>query len=120
MSDPTQMWLDDVRPAPDGWTWVKTLAEAIAHMSEHVVEYASLDHDLGAEPTGNPNDIYLKGMSADGSGLDVVKWMVANNKYPTEQIVVHSWNPDGARDMAMLLRRNCHTPVYVQPYKERR
>jgi ribA/ribD-fused uncharacterized protein len=100
MTDTSLLWLDDVRPAPPKWTWVKTVKEAIAHMESHDVEYASLDHDLGAEPTGNIKDIYLQGMSLDGSGYDFVKWMCENEKFPTKRIVIHSWNPDGAKAMA--------------------
>ena len=45
-------WLDDVRPAPEGWFWVKTvpqLIEAIkdAKLAGKEIEEMSLDNDLG-------------------------------------------------------------------------
>lgn len=42
-----KIWLDDMRPAPDGWRWVRTVEEAIELMSSGEVVEASLDHDLG-------------------------------------------------------------------------
>ncbi len=50
---PTKLWLDDLRRAPDGWTWVKTVDEAIELLKRGAVEEVSLDNDLGAyEPEG--------------------------------------------------------------------
>jgi hypothetical protein len=42
-----RLWLDDLRPVPEGWTWVKTVGEAISLMESGDVTEASLDHDLG-------------------------------------------------------------------------
>lgn len=44
-----RLWLDDVRPAPDGWVWVKTARDAIALLAAVGVAEISLDHDLGNE-----------------------------------------------------------------------
>ncbi|WP_124118497.1 cyclic-phosphate processing receiver domain-containing protein [Paenibacillus xylanexedens] len=50
------IWLDDVRPAPDGWLWAKNASECYEMLSRHVGEVGilSLDHDLGDfnQPTG--------------------------------------------------------------------
>lgn len=42
-----KLWLDDVRPAPEGWRWVKTAGEALTLLLRGGVKIASLDHDLG-------------------------------------------------------------------------
>lgn len=42
-----QLWLDDVRPAPDGWTVALSVNAAIEILSSSPVNEASLDHDLG-------------------------------------------------------------------------
>jgi hypothetical protein len=47
-----KIWLDDVRPAPEGWHWVLTPEEAIAWLKTHTVTEISLDHDLGVSSTG--------------------------------------------------------------------
>ena len=44
-----RLWLDDVRPAPDGWTWCRSTADAKALMQAGPVEEMSLDHDLGMD-----------------------------------------------------------------------
>ena len=45
-----RLWIDDVRPAPDGWTWAKTSDEALAILGPDVTEI-SFDHDLGGDDT---------------------------------------------------------------------
>jgi hypothetical protein len=57
-----RVWLDDVRVAPSGWTWVKTSADAIALLAAGGVEEISLDHDLG-------DDV------VNGTGYSVVCWI---------------------------------------------
>jgi hypothetical protein len=47
-----KLWLDDVRPAPEGFIWVKTAEEAILHLTHGMVSYISFDHDLGVGKTG--------------------------------------------------------------------
>ena len=45
-------WLDDVRPAPEGWFWAKTVPELIDAIEDATwtgkeIEEVSLDNDLG-------------------------------------------------------------------------
>lgn len=49
-----RVWLDDVRPSPPGWEWVKSSSEVIRLLQEGDVTEMSLDHDLGfpIEDTG--------------------------------------------------------------------
>ena len=86
----SQLWLDDVRPAPAGWTRVGTAAEAIVMLQLHRVDALSLDHDLGNDP-------------AAGTGYDVLAWlerMVATVGFvPPVRISVHSSNPPAAQQM---------------------
>jgi hypothetical protein len=79
-----------VRPAPDGWLWVKTAPEAIALFARGEVLSASLDHDLG------PSDA--------GTGHDVLCWIekaVAASAWygPLPELHVHSANPVGRSRM---------------------
>ena len=48
-----KIWLDDIRPIPEGYThWVKTPNEAIELIMLNETEHISFDHDLGLpEPT---------------------------------------------------------------------
>lgn len=100
-----KLWFDDVRPAPVGWVWARTLAEATQLLEENHVTECSLDHDLGHHNVEIPDDpdelldvIYLKGQSEE-TGYDLVVWMIENERVP-QSITIHSWNPDGAQRMA--------------------
>jgi hypothetical protein len=113
-----KMWHDDVRPAPEGWTWVRTNEEAQALLNEHEVVECSLDHDLGfhdVDATQDGGAFFLAGSSPDGSGYDLVRWMCENDKVPA-QVTIHSWNLHGAQRMANHLRDHGHSPV-VTPYQ---
>ena len=79
----TRMWLDDTRPAPDGWVHVRSANEAIRLLQATTVTEASLDHDLG--------DYRDDG----GDGYKVVDWMAEHDKWPTCGVRVHSANPVG-------------------------
>lgn len=107
------MWLDDVRPAPKDWHWVKTVEEAQEFLDMNDVTECSLDHDLGAKPS---DGLYAKGSSPNGSGEDLAKWMVANRRMP-EKITIHSWNPTGAKRMAMIFLDGGHSGVLYHPYE---
>lgn len=49
-----KLWIDDVRPAPKGWTWAKTLQEASHLYFTNEIEEISFDHDLGGDETTRP------------------------------------------------------------------
>lgn len=82
-----KLWMDDLRPAPDGWTGARSVNEAIALMRTGEVTHASLDHDLG--------DYAHDG----GDGWRLVDWMAENDAWPVVELSVHSMNPVGARRM---------------------
>jgi len=113
--DPLSLWLDDLRPAPTGWLWVKSVAEAIAALATGTVEHASLDHDLGHGCEGgcldDSGDVVRLLCGADcqcechRTGYDLVKWMAEWNVWPTRSIRVHSTNPSGAANMRATIAR---------------
>lgn len=47
-----RLWVDDVRPAPDGWHWAKTNTEAIRVLDEQQVDEISIDHDIRHQKPG--------------------------------------------------------------------
>lgn len=51
---PVKLWIDDLRPAPAGWTWVKTSADALVVVRSGLVQEISFDHDLGGDDTAMP------------------------------------------------------------------
>lgn len=52
------VWLDDERPAPDGYVHCKTAKEAISLLETGQVQVISLDHDLG-DNAGTGYDVAL-------------------------------------------------------------
>jgi hypothetical protein len=99
----TLLWLDDVRPAPEGWKWAKTAEEARQILLQGDVTQCSLDHDLGSYGVQDPDDwdeiIENYDENAE-TGFDLVTWMIEMDLVPRD-ITIHSWNPDGAHRMAM-------------------
>jgi hypothetical protein len=49
-----KLWIDDLRPAPEGWVWAKNSIEALNYLYTKEVEEVSFDHDLGGEDTTRP------------------------------------------------------------------
>lgn len=92
---PLRIFHDDVREAPPGWTLARNNAEALELLRHNDVAYISLDHDLGADVSAGP---FAKGDSPDGTGYDLVRLMLDEGLVPPV-VIVHSWNPDGARRM---------------------
>ena len=96
-----KLWLDDVRPAPEGYVWIKSVNEAKAEIKHiegsayigenEVIELIDLDYDSGDyEADGGP---YIK----------LMDWLVENNRmYP---LAFHSQNPVGSAAMKRMYRR---------------
>lgn len=77
-----QLFLDDERTPPDGWTLVRWPEEAIDLLKTGGVDKISLDHDLGDDE--------------HGTGYDVILWIeeaVATRGFKPPEIIVHSANP---------------------------
>jgi len=80
-----KVFLDDLRPAPEGWNRVYWPDEAIALLETGDVEELSLDHDLGDD--------------LRGTGYDVLVWIeeaVALREFEPPRMSVHSANPTAA------------------------
>ena len=115
-----KLWHDDVRPAPAGWVWVQNNddAKAILSACSEIITEMSMDHDLGGVPYTEAGT-RLKGAS-DDTGYQLAYWMIfeslENNIVLPEKIVIHSWNPPGARNMISLFNQIGHKHVAYQPF----
>ncbi len=87
------LWVDDVRPEPEGWVRAWSADEAIEVLSSGDVAFASLDHDLGVFA------------SMGGDGAAITDWMAEHDSWPTTGIRVHSANPVGVRTMLATVDR---------------
>ena len=87
------VWLDDVRPAPEGWTWVTTPEQVISLLEAGQVARLSLDHDLG--------------LGEERTGYSVLVWIeeavALRNFVPPAAIAIHSANPVGRQRMEQAL-----------------
>lgn len=110
------LWLDDMRPAPAGWLWLKTVDAAKELLRAGRVRKASLDHDLGACRDcmrGRTVEQWLdeSGMTQMpncehfGTGYTLVCWMEETGYWPHEKPTVHSANPAGRARMLQAINR---------------
>lgn len=95
------LWIDDVRPAPDGWLWVKSVKDAQAAIMFYERNMAddsitiSLDHDAG--------DYYSQG----GDYIKVLDWLEENGIVDTGySFHFHSRNPVGVQNMRAIIQHN--------------
>lgn len=96
-----KVYLDDIRPTPEGWVRVYWPEEAIELLKTGNVEEISLDHDLGDD--------------AHGTGNDVVNWI-------EEQVFLHGFNPPMIHvhsDNAAGVRKMKSGIEQIEKYKKR-
>lgn len=97
-----KLWIDDIRPAPDGYYWCKRVKEAINIIDYYrgnsdwidPIELIDIDHDAGdyAEFYG-------------GDYINILNWMEAS-KINNIPIRIHSMNPVGVENMRRIIHRN--------------
>ena len=108
-----KLWIDDTRPAPIGYIWVKSVNEAIERIEDSEIRVGMLDHN-------NPLcEEYIKELSIDVIDLDhdagdyaydgggyikLLDWLEETERnYP---IRIHSMNPVGVENMRRIIKRN--------------
>lgn len=105
-----KLWIDDVRPAPEGYVWITTVNEAkmiltcvnrmydITHIKNlPKIELIDIDHDAG--------DYAQYG----GDYIKLFDWLEETGRnYP---IRIHSMNPVGVENMRRIIQRNGWTEV---------
>lgn len=97
-----KLWIDDVRPAPEGFFWIKTVNGFIDYMEVPVpreIELISIDHDAG------------KFAVFGGDYIKILDWLEEHNKsYP---IHIHSMNPVGRYNMRKIIEKNHWKEIYL-------
>lgn len=116
-----KLWIDDIRPAPEGYIWCKSVNEAITLITKReqserelilkmrdadfkyaskifrkitngILEVIDIDHDAGDY------------VSDGGDYIKLLDWLEETGRsYP---IHIHSMNPVGVANMQAIIRRN--------------
>ena len=104
-----KLWVDDVRPAPEGYVHIKSVDEAkecivfaekqyanrknvFYDCSNFIIEVIDIDHDAG--------DYSRFG----GDYINLLDWLEETGRnYP---IHIHSMNPVGVANMRAIIKRN--------------
>lgn len=122
-----KLWIDDVRPAPEGYVWCKSVNDAIIAIEEaeclkdyhihkisahrlngnlkhirkiehYTIELIDIDHDAG--------DYVYQG----GDYIRLLDWLEkTGSNYP---IRIHSQNPVGVANMRRIIQRNGWKEVF--------
>lgn len=103
-----RLWIDDIRPAPEGYKWVKSVDEAKIHCCQFLheqnghrvlrIEEFNLDHDSGAY------------QYAGRDYIELLKWL--EEKQYTEGwtidsvFKIHSQNVVGRQNMEAIIKHN--------------
>ncbi len=111
-----KLWLDDNRPAPEGWVHARNVEAAKVRLLQGDVEELSLDFDMDTPECATCN--FECGFREEGgcqkacpchadngreNGGDLVRWMQQWGIWPKKKPVVHSVNPHGAAEMRYLI-----------------
>ncbi len=92
-----KLWIDDVRPAPYGYRWVKSVNEAKKLLSSEFyrkyVDLIDIDHDAGE---------YVKD---GGDYIKLLDWMETVG-YTPDAIHIHSMNSVGVENMRRIIHKN--------------
>lgn len=101
-----KLWIDDARPAPEGYLWCKSVHyaqdviesfEAVKWAVNNPIELIDIDHDAG--------DYAIYG----GDYIKLLDWLEETGRnYP---IRIHSQNVVGAQNMRRIIQRNGWTEV---------
>ena len=97
-----KLWLDDLRPAPEGYVWCLTVNEA-KHCITQPQWYAVLDSNTEIELIDIDHD--AGDYASDGGDyIKLLDWLEETGRnYP---IRIHSQNPVGVQNMRRIIERN--------------
>lgn len=107
-----KLWIDDVRPAPEGYVWCKSVNEAKSyiiriligwlHFNKEVqypVEILDIGYDSG--------EFYSNG----GDYIEILKWF-EKTQTPCPPIRIHSMDSVGITNMRAIIERNGWKEVF--------
>lgn len=95
-----KLWIDDIRPAPEGYVWCYSVNEAKARIrmaeykigTDNIIELIDIDHDAG--------DYACYG----GDYIKLLDWLEETGR--NYLIRIHSMNSVGVANMRAIIKRN--------------
>lgn len=105
-----KIWVDDVRPAPEGYVWCQTTNEA-KHIIQNTMSMYHIHH------TTNLPEIELIDLDHDagelarwgGDYIKILDWL--EKQHWDIPIRLHTMNPVGRENMKAIIRKNGWTEV---------
>ena len=108
-----KLWIDDVRPAPDGYKWIKSVNKA-KDFIEGIEEISGDNHFFYDPSTGEKCKVNIELINLDhdagdytndgGDYIKLLDWLEETDRnYP---IRIHSMNPVGVANMRHIIERN--------------
>ena len=104
MKDILKIWVDDVRPAPEGYIWLKSVNEVKKYLADpHIlcnyeIKLIDLDHDAGDYAKDGGDYIRI---------LDYLEMVGYNG-----DLRIHSMNPVGVQNMRNIIQKNGWREIY--------
>ena len=99
-----KIWVDDVRPAPEGYVWLKSVNEVKKYLADpHIlcnyeIKLIDLDHDAGDYAKDGGDYIRI---------LDYLEMVGYNG-----DLRIHSMNAVGVQNMRNIIQKNGWREIY--------
>jgi hypothetical protein len=87
------LWVDDAKPAPEGWAVARTYDDAYRLLRDYSYAEVAFDHDLG--------DTHVP----ERTGYTLLCAIERGELRRPQRATIISWNPVGVRRMRVLLDR---------------
>jgi hypothetical protein len=101
-----KLWIDDIRPAPEGYVWCKSVNETKSYIIRALIGWLRLNKEI-QYPIGildidhDSGEFYQDG----GDYIEILKWF-EKTQTPCPPIHIHSMNPVGVENMRAIIERN--------------
>lgn len=96
-----KLWVDDLRPAPNGYIWVKSVKAAKTAIWQY--EHNMIDDNILIDLDHDAGDYASEG----GDYIKLLDWLEAKNIVDTGySFHIHSMNPVGVQNMRAIIKKN--------------
>lgn len=105
-----KLWVDDIRPAPNGYVWCRSVYDAIYEIEGNEM-YHWVPENINQDPITLIDVDHDAGEFAKFGGdyIKLLDWLEETGRnYP---IRIHSMNPVGRGNMRNIIRKNGWTEV---------